>query len=123
MTDYNLMVQALGGFKVLRLMLGVNRIIKNESTNSISFRFDFDDIGVKDDINSFFMQYDYERDLYNLEFTHTLSLDEQMKDYENDIERDPLTVIKRLEGIHVESVKKIFEDTTGLYLTIPRFAW
>lgn len=122
MTDYNLMVEALGGFKVLRLMLGVKKIIKNESNNSISFRFDFNGVGVKDNINGFFMQYDYGKDLYNLEFSHTLSLEEQMRDYANDIERDPFTIIHRVEGVHVESVKEIFENTTGLYLTIPRFA-
>lgn len=102
------MVKQLGGFKKLRAMLGVEKIITNNDNLSISFRFK----GSRR-YNYFHMALNG-KDLYDLEFGQFKS-----KMVGNVRVKDMDMIVKdTFNDVYFHRIKKLFENTTGLYLSL-----
>jgi len=93
---------------ILEQMGGIGRLIKFTAArnfidhgNGVSFKFD-NVTNIK--INYFKVSYDEGEDLYILEFGYIKSLN--------------YTKVKEMDGIYFDQLLDIFEEETGMYLTL-----
>lgn len=103
-----IMLMQLGGSGKLKAMLGVKKFIYDNSKNSLTFEFK----GFRK-ANLFTVSYDSGKDLYVMKF-------EKIK-YNNDLGFKYIDTIKEIKtfiDIFTEDMKPIFEDFTGLYLSL-----
>jgi|AntRauTorcE11897_2_1112592.scaffolds.fasta_scaffold129682_1 hypothetical protein len=109
MSDFNEetvknMVAIMGGTRRLALMIGAKNFAKGDmETDNPFFSFKFK-AKAHDGINYFKIRYNAGLDLFDVEFGR--------------IWGHKYTVKKEVEGVYVDMVREIFEDTTGLALTM-----
>ena len=108
MKYYVIMIKQLGGLSKLKAMLGIDQIFRNDDEKSIAFTFK----GCRK-INSFAMKLN-EKDLYDLEFTKTSN----KKDPELGFSMPHFEIIAEYKDIYVDQLRSIFEEETGLYLSL-----
>lgn len=98
------MAAIMGGTRRLATMIGGKNFAKGDmSTDNPFFSFKFK-AKARDGINYFKITYNAGMDLFDLEFGR--------------IWGTKYTVKKEVEGVYVDMVREIFENTTGLYLTL-----
>lgn len=97
------MVAIMGGTNRLHAMIGAKNFAKGDMETDAPF-FSFKHMKARDGINYFKIRYNPGLDLFDIEFGR--------------IWGTKYTVKKVVEGVYVDMVREIFEDTTGLALSL-----
>ena len=97
MSVAEIILQQMGGSRRLSLMVGATNFLSHEKEKAVSFRFKGNSKinYLKVTLNG--------RDTYDMEFGKVYG--------------QKYTVVKKVEDVYNDSLKKIFEDTTKLYLS------
>lgn len=106
--------QLAGNAGRLVAMIGAKDFLKGD--NFVSFKFK---AKAKNKANMLKIKYDSASDTYNMEFIKvTNKQDPELKAMGIKVMVPTATQIENIEGVYCDQMKSIFEESTGLYVTL-----
>ena len=94
-------IEQLGGTRALHLMTGAHTFVYGED-RGVSFKFKGSD-------KANYVQIRLKHDTYSMQFM-------KLRRYEAE-------TVAQFEGVYVDMLQELFEETTGLTLSVPRIAF